>query len=297
MLHLRKDNENSGVQRLATLLEKDIRKCVSRALDEDINSGDITAELISPNSHSIAEIISREKAVVCGISWVNEVLSQLDPSTEIEWFVKDGDFIKSNQILATIKGVTRILLTAERTILNFLQTLSGTATSASRYAGIAKNSSVQILDTRKTIPGLRLAQKYAVSVGGCKNHRIGLFDSYLIKENHIKACGGITSAVRRAREIRPDLEVQVEVENLNEFHEAINASVDIILIDNFSAEEVNEIGELKNSATKIEVSGNINEDNLAEYLSANKIIDRISCGSLTKSVKSVDLSMRLTQTG
>ena len=297
MLHLRKDNENSGVQRLATLLEKDIRKCVSRALDEDINSGDITAELISPNSSSVAEIISREKAVVCGISWVNEVLSQLDPSTEIEWFVKDGDFIKSNQILATIKGFTRILLTAERTILNFLQTLSGTATSASRYAGIAKNSSVQILDTRKTIPGLRLAQKYAVSVGGCKNHRIGLFDSYLIKENHIKACGGITSAVRRAREIRPDLEVQVEVENLNEFHEAINASADIILIDNFSAEEVNEIGELKNSATKIEISGNINEDNLAEYLSANKIIDRISCGSLTKSVKSVDLSMILTQTG
>ncbi len=297
MLHLRKDNENSGVQRLATLLEKDIRKCVSRALDEDINSGDITAELISPNSSSVAEIISREKAVVCGISWVNEVLSQLDPSTEIEWFVKDGDFIKSNQILATIKGFTRILLTAERTILNFLQTLSGTATSASRYAGIAKNSSVQILDTRKTIPGLRLAQKYAVSVGGCKNHRIGLFDSYLIKENHIKACGGITSAVRRARQIRPDLEVQVEVENLNEFHEAINASADIILIDNFSAEEVNEIGELKNSATKIEISGNINEDNLAEYLSANKIIDRISCGSLTKSVKSVDLSMRLMQTG
>ena len=297
MLHLRKDNENSGVQRLATLLEKDIRKCVSRALDEDINSGDITAELISPNSHSIAEIISREKAVICGINWVNEVLSQLDPSTEIEWFVKDGDFIKSNQILATIKGFTRILLTAERTILNFLQTLSGTATSASRYAGIAKNSSVQILDTRKTIPGLRLAQKYAVSVGGCKNHRIGLFDSYLIKENHIKACGGITSAVRRARQIRPDLEVQVEVENLNEFHEAINASADIILIDNFSAEEVNEIGELKNSATKIEISGNINEDNLAEYLSANKIIDRISCGSLTKSVKSVDLSMRLMQTG
>ena len=297
MLHLRKDNENSGVQRLATLLEKDIRKCVSRALDEDINSGDITAELISPNSSSVAEIISREKAVVCGISWVNEVLSQLDPSTEIEWFVKDGDFIKSNQILATIKGFTRILLTAERTILNFLQTLSGTATSASRYAGIAKNSSVQILDTRKTIPGLRLAQKYAVSVGGCKNHRIGLFDSYLIKENHIKACGGITSAVRRAREIRPDLEVQVEVENLNEFHEAINASADIILIDNFSAEEVNEIGELKNPATKIEISGNINEDNLAEYLSANKIIDRISCGSLTKSVKSVDLSMKLTQTG
>ena len=297
MLHLRKDNENSGVQRLATLLEKDIRKCVSRALDEDINSGDITAELISPNSSSVAEIISREKAVVCGISWVNEVLSQLDPSTEIEWFVKDGDFIESNQILATIKGLTRILLTAERTILNFLQTLSGTATSASRYAGIAKNSSVQILDTRKTIPGLRLAQKYAVSVGGCKNHRIGLFDSYLIKENHIKACGGITSAVRRARQIRPDLEVQVEVENLNEFHEAINASADIILIDNFSAEEVNEIGELKNSATKIEISGNINEDNLAEYLSANKIIDRISCGSLTKSVKSVDLSMILTQTG
>ena len=297
MLHLRKDNENSGVQRLATLLEKDIRKCVSRALDEDINSGDITAELISPNSSSVAEIISREKAVVCGVSWVNEVLSQLDPSTEIEWFVKDGDFIKSNQILATIKGLTRILLTAERTILNFLQTLSGTATSASRYAGIAKNSSVQILDTRKTIPGLRLAQKYAVSVGGCKNHRIGLFDSYLIKENHIKACGGITSAVKRAREIRPDLEVQVEVENLNEFNEAINASVDIILIDNFSAEEVNEIGELKNPATKIEISGNINEDNLAEYLSANKIIDRISCGSLTKSVKSVDLSMRLTQTG
>ena len=297
MLHLRKDNENSGVQTLATLLEKDIRKCVSRALDEDINSGDITAELISPNSSSVAEIISREKAVVCGISWVNEVLSQLDPSTEIEWFVKDGDFIKSNQILATIKGFTRILLTAERTILNFLQTLSGTATSASRYAGIAKNSSVQILDTRKTIPGLRLAQKYAISVGGCKNHRIGLFDSYLIKENHIKACGGITKAVRRAREIRPDLEVQVEVENLSEFNEAINASVDIILIDNFSAEEVNEIGELKNPATRIEISGNINEDNLAEYLSSNKIIDRISCGSLTKSVKSVDLSMRLTKTG
>ena len=297
MLHLRKDNENSGVQRLKAFLEKDIPKCVSRALEEDINSGDITAELISPNSFSVAEIISREKAVVCGINWVNEVLSQLDPTTKIEWFVKDGDFIKPNQILASIKGFTRILLTAERTILNFLQTLSGTATSANRYASIAKNSSVKILDTRKTIPGLRLAQKYAISIGGCKNHRIGLFDSFLIKENHIKACGGITKAVRRAREIRPDLEVQVEVENLNEFNEAINASVDVILIDNFSSEEVNKIGKLKNPAPKIEVSGNINEDNLAEYLSANKIINRISCGSLTKSVNSVDLSMRLTQTG
>ena len=281
------------MNKLSTLLEKDIPRCISRALEEDINSGDITSKLIPEKLRSKAEIVTREFAILCGVSWVNEIFAQLDASVQLHWFAKDGDQIKPNQVFLKLEGSTKVLLTAERTILNFLQTLSGTATRAYQYAQIAKHSNIQILDTRKTIPGLRLAQKYAVSIGGCTNHRLGLYDAFLIKENHIKACGGISMAIERARKIEPNCEIQIEVENLEEFRQAINAKADIILVDNFSTEDMKNISRIETYSTKIEASGNINLNNLANHLKSSLQINRISCGDLTKSIKAIDLSMRL----
>ena len=281
------------LNKLSTLLEKDIPRCISRALEEDINSGDITSKLIPEKLRSKAEIVTREFAILCGVSWVNEIFAQLDASVQLHWFAKDGDQIKPNQVFLKLEGSTKVLLTAERTILNFLQTLSGTATRAYQYAQIAKHSNIQILDTRKTIPGLRLAQKYAVSIGGCTNHRLGLYDAFLIKENHIKACGGISMAIERARKIEPNCEIQIEVENLEEFRQAINAKADIILVDNFSTEDMKNISRIETYSTKIEASGNINLNNLANHLKSSLQINRISCGDLTKSIKAIDLSMRL----
>ena len=281
------------MNKLSTLLEKDIPRCISRALEEDINSGDITSKLIPEKLRSKAEIVTREFAILCGVSWVNEIFAQLDASVQLHWFAKDGDQIKPNQVFLKLEGSTKVLLTAERTILNFLQTLSGTATRAYQYAQIAKHSNIQILDTRKTIPGLRLAQKYAVSIGGCTNHRLGLYDAFLIKENHIKACGGISIAIERARKMEPDCEIQIEVENLEEFRQAINAKADIILVDNFSTEDMKNISRIETYSTKIEASGNINLNNLANHLKSSLQINRISCGDLTKSIKAIDLSMRL----
>ena len=281
------------MNKLSTLLEKDIPRCISRALEEDINSGDITSKLIPEKLRSKAEIVTREFAILCGVSWVNEIFAQLDASVQLHWFAKDGDQIKPNQVFLKLEGSTKVLLTAERTILNFLQTLSGTATRAYQYAQIAKHSNIQILDTRKTIPGLRLAQKYAVSIGGCTNHRLGLYDAFLIKENHIKACGGISMAIERARKIEPNCEIQIEVENLEEFRQAINAKADIILVDNFSTEDMKNISRIETYSTKIEASGNINLNNLANHLKSSLQINRISSGDLTKSIKAIDLSMRL----
>ena len=281
------------LNKLSTLLEKDIPRCISRALEEDINSGDITSKLIPEKLRSKAEIVTREFAILCGVSWVNEIFAQLDASVQLHWFAKDGDQIKPDQVFLKLEGSTKVLLTAERTILNFLQTLSGTATRAYQYAQIAKHSNIQILDTRKTIPGLRLAQKYAVSIGGCTNHRLGLYDAFLIKENHIKACGGISMAIERARKIEPNCEIQIEVENLEEFRQAINAKADIILVDNFSTEDMKNISRIETYSTKIEASGNINLNNLANHLKSSLQINRISCGDLTKSIKAIDLSMRL----
>ena len=281
------------LNKLSTLLEKDIPRCISRALEEDINSGDITSKLIPEKLRSKAEIVTREFAILCGVSWVNEIFAQLDASVQLEWLAEDGDQIKPDQVFLKLEGSTKVLLTAERTILNFLQTLSGTATRAYQYAQIAKHSNIQILDTRKTIPGLRLAQKYAVSIGGCANHRLGLYDAFLIKENHIKACGGISIAIEQARKMEPNFEIQIEVENLEEFHQAINAKADIILVDNFSTEDMKNISRIETYSTKIEASGNINLNNLANHLKSSLQINRISCGDLTKSINAIDLSMRL----
>lgn len=275
--------------REATL--NDIPQCVARALQEDIGAGDITALLIPQRQHAKAEIICRQPAVICGCAWVDEVFAQLDSTVQLNWLVQDGDTVEANQPLLTLSGNARILLTGERTALNFLQLLSGTATLARHYAGLATNSQVKILDTRKTIPGLRLAQKYAVTVGGCHNHRIGLYDAFLIKENHIAACGGIALAVAKAREIAPEKPVEVEVESLDELNQALDSSVDVVMLDNFSPEDINRLNQLNLGTTKVEVSGDITHEKVAGYL--HSAVSYISSGSLTKHVQAVDLSMRL----
>ena len=269
----------------------DIPQCVARALAEDIGPGDITAKLIGNSQYATAGVISREAAVICGRPWVDEVFHQLNPNTVIEWHIEEGEVVKPNQSLLTISGNTRVLLTGERCALNFLQTLSGTATTAREYANIIQGSEIQILDSRKTIPGLRLAQKYAVLIGGCKNHRMGLYDAFLIKENHILACGGIPEAVARAREIAPSKTVEVEVETMTQLKQAIDAKADRVMLDNFSIDDLEELHKLDLDATKIEVSGNITSEKVESYVHPS--INYISSGSLTKHVRAIDLSMRL----
>lgn len=270
----------------------DIPPCVARALQEDIGQGDLTAMLIPADKHAQALVICREKAVICGRPWVDEVFRQLDPNTSIEWHIEEGDEVSPNQRLFSLSGNARVLLTGERAALNFLQTLSGTATLARQYAALAINSDVRILDTRKTIPGLRLAQKYAVTVGGCDNHRLGLYDAFLIKENHIAACGGLRQAITQARKIASDKMVEVEVESLDELHQALAAKADVVMLDNFSSEDIAQLATLDFGETKIEVSGNITEHSVKQYISS--AIHYISSGSLTKHIRAVDLSMRLT---
>ncbi len=269
----------------------DIPQCVARALQEDIGHGDITALLIPAEKDAQAVVICRDQAVICGRPWVDEVFRQLDPNTSIEWHIDEGDEVSPNQRLFTLSGNARVLLTGERAALNFLQTLSATATLARQYAALAINSDVRILDTRKTIPGLRLAQKYAVTVGGCDNHRLGLYDAFLIKENHIAACGGIGQAVAQARTIAADKLVEVEVESLDELDQALAAKADVVMLDNFSPEDIVQLAELDFGDTKIEVSGNITEETVQQYISS--AVNYISSGSLTKHIRAVDLSMRL----
>ena len=279
---------------MSNLLEAtlaDLPSCVARALQEDIGSGDITAMLIPEQQQAKGEVLCREHAVICGCAWVDEVFRQLDPNTTINWLVQDGDPVVPDQVLFTLIGNARVLLTGERTALNFLQMLSGTATLARQYAELTTGSEVRILDTRKTIPGLRLAQKYAVAVGGCNNHRIGLYDAFLIKENHIAACGGIALAVAKAREIAPEKLVEVEVENLDELNEALEAQADVVMLDNFSPSDIENLKHLNVGETKIEVSGNITHESVKQYISS--AVNYISSGSLTKHVQAVDLSMRL----
>ena len=275
---------------LLSAVQNDIPLSVSRALAEDIGDGDITAQLIPQQKQATAVVISREAAVICGRPWVDEVFQQLDKSIEIEWHITEGETVKANQKLFTLSGNARVLLTGERTALNFLQTLSATATSAQKYAALAPNSQIKILDTRKTIPGLRLAQKYAVAIGGCHNHRVGLYDAFLIKENHIAACGGITQAIEKARSIASDKQVEVEVENLDELHQALAAKADIIMLDNFSPADIEALSSIDLGETKIEVSGDITEEKLRGY--NHGAINFISSGSLTKHISAVDLSMR-----
>ena len=269
----------------------DIPATVARALQEDIGTGDITAMLIPADKQARAAVISRETAVICGRAWVDEVFRQLDPATQIEWHINEGDLVSPEQRLFTIEGNARILLTGERAALNFLQTLSATATLAREYADLAAGSDVKILDTRKTIPGLRLAQKYAVTVGGCHNHRIGLYDAFLIKENHIAACGGIAEAVAQARTIAADKLVEVEVESVDELHQALGAKADVVMLDNFSPADFATLAAIDFGDTRIEVSGNITAETVQQYISS--AVNYISSGSLTKHIRAVDLSMRL----
>jgi len=265
---------------------------VKTALEEDIGSGDITAELIPANELAFANVISRESAVIAGQAWVNEVFNQVDPEVIIKWNVKDGDSVEPNQILFTLSGRSRSLLTGERAALNFLQTLSGTASVASQYAKRVAATNVRLLDTRKTIPGLRIAQKYAVTCGGCYNHRIGLYDAFLIKENHIMACGGIEAAITTAKRNHRDKPVEVEVENFNELQQALKAGADIIMLDNFTPEQMREAVREVAGRAKLEASGNITDETLVSF--AETGVDYISIGALTKHCKAVDLSMRFT---
>ena len=276
---------------IAKIIAEDIPKSVARALEEDIGSGDISAQLIDANKQATGTVISREKAVICGRPWVDEVFKQLDPRVIIDWHISEGDWVTENQSLFSVSGNARVLLSAERCALNFLQTLSGTATTARQYASLANDSQVKILDTRKTIPGLRLAQKYAIDIGGCSNHRIGLYDAFLIKENHIIACGGIAQAVHRAKEIAPQKDIEVEVESLVELQQAVEAGAHRVMLDNFTRDQILQIETFDLGNTKIEVSGNITEYSLSQYLDTP--IDFISSGSLTKHVHAIDLSMRL----
>jgi len=271
--------------------ERDIQRAVEQALAEDIGSGDITARLIPEDRTATATIITREEAVLCGQPWVNEVFRQLDSAVSITWHCREGAAISSNETLCSLSGSARSLLTGERTALNFLQTLSGTATTARQYARLVEGTDIKVLDTRKTLPGLRLAQKYAVRVGGCHNHRVGLYDAFLIKENHIAACGGITTAISTARSIAPDRPVEVEVENLEEYREALAAGADIIMLDNFSGSDIRSAIALKSGVVKLEISGNLDRDNIASV--ALKGIDYLSSGSLTKHCRAIDFSMRI----
>tara|TARA_R110001592_G_scaffold52649_9_gene161346 strand:- start:56612 stop:57448 length:837 start_codon:yes stop_codon:yes gene_type:complete len=272
-------------------LKHAIQASVRLALQEDIGSGDITAQLISEEKNAEAKVITRENAVICGIDWVNAVFKSISDKLSIEWLVKDGDNVKADSTLFIIKGPARAILTGERAALNFLQTLSGTATLSHEYAQKVAHTKVQLLDTRKTIPGLRLAQKYAVQCGGCFNHRLGLYDAFLIKENHIMACGGINAAIQQAKIIAADKPVEVEVENLQEFDEALKAKADIIMLDNFSISEMLQAVANNASRAKLEASGNVNLETLVPI--AETGVDYISIGALTKDCKSIDLSMRI----
>jgi nicotinate-nucleotide pyrophosphorylase (carboxylating) len=272
-------------------LQPTIEANVRLAIEEDVSTGDITAELIPESLQAKAEIISRDQAVIAGSAWVNEVFKQVDPTVEVDWKVADGDSVAPNTLLFTLKGSARSLLTGERAALNFLQTLSGTATLAKQYSDKVANTPVKLLDTRKTLPGLRLAQKYAVTCGGCYNHRIGLFDAFLIKENHILAAGGIEAAISQAKSNHPGKPVEVEVESFDELNQALEAGADIIMLDNFTPDQMREAVALVDGRVKLEASGNITDDTLVSY--AETGVDYISIGALTKHCRAIDLSMRL----
>ncbi|AUL73803.1 nicotinate-nucleotide diphosphorylase (carboxylating) [Pseudoalteromonas sp. 13-15] len=272
-----------------------LSQLVTLALDEDLNyqtaaDGDITAQLIPQNEQASAKVITREDCTFCGKDIIIEVFKQVDPTVQVSVLVNDGDVVTANSTLFTAKGSARAILTAERTALNFVQTLSGTATTTAHYVKELSGTSTQLLDTRKTIPGLRALQKYAVKCGGGANHRIGLFDAFLIKENHIAACGGINKAIAQAKLNHPSKPVEVEVESLQELKQAIDAGADIIMLDNFSVEQIKQAVILTNKRAKLEVSGNMTLETLKTYSQAG--VDFISSGALTKNLQSIDLSMR-----
>ncbi|NQY86327.1 MAG: carboxylating nicotinate-nucleotide diphosphorylase [Colwellia sp.] len=293
-------------------LQQDITATTTWALKEDLGAfdseeacaqQDITAMLIPENEQAVATVITREDCIICGVAWVNEVFKQLDASlsctdeqatkissTKITWFVNDGQMVKANTTLFELEGNARTLLTGERVALNFLQTLSGTATLTSKYVQELAGSNTKLLDTRKTLPGLRSAQKYSVLCGGGVNHRIGLFDAFLIKENHIAACGGIAQAVATAKKNHSDKTVEVEVESMDELQQALDAGADIIMLDNFTPTMIEQAVIATRNKAKLEVSGNMTIETLREYSKAG--VDFISSGALTKHLQAIDLSMR-----
>lgn len=274
-------------------LPNNIEETVRRALKEDIGSGDVTADLIDPDQQSEATVICRGHAILAGRAWFNEVFKQLDDSIKIEWQFYDADNISAGSTLCTLSGNTRALLSGERVALNLLQTLSATATQTDRYAESIGSFYGRILDTRKTLPNLRAAQKYAVTCGGGVNHRIGLYDMVLIKENHIMATGSISKAIEKARALHPALQVEIEVENLEEFAEARTANADIIMLDNFSIDDLRTAVE-QNEGTniKLEASGNVSLKTVRNI--ADTGVDYISVGEITKNITAIDLSMRFT---
>ncbi|GGJ00967.1 nicotinate-nucleotide diphosphorylase [Shewanella hanedai] len=294
------------------MLENDIRLAVKIALEEDLgyqdestsnkgsaldrSSADITAQLIPADRYAQASLITREEGVFCGKAWAEQVFNQLGGEVALHWHVDDGDLLVHNQLLCELSGPARAILTGERTAMNFIQTLSGVATLTKQYTDRIAATNTKLLDTRKTIPGLRTAQKYAVTCGGGKNHRIGLFDAFLIKENHIMACGGIAQAISKARELYPDKLVEVEVENILELQQALEASSDVIMLDNFDVTMMIEAVELNKrlpnaQQAKLEVSGNVTLETIGHF--AKTGVDYISVGALTKHVRALDLSLRL----
>ena len=272
-------------------LKSSIQHNVEYALAEDIGSGDITAGLIPENLLAKGKIKSREKAVICGRPWIDELFYQVDSRLQVSWQVTEGQQINPDQVILTVEGNARALLRAERSALNFLQTLSGIATRCNAFSGMVQHTGVRLLDTRKTIPGLRVAQKYAVAQGGCCNHRMGLYDAFLIKENHIAICGGIASAINQARRQLPDKTVELEVESIEELQQALAAEADTIMLDNFSLDDLIKAVEITQGKVKLEASGNITEENLR--IIAETGVDFISMGTLTKDCKAIDLTMNI----
>lgn len=267
-----------------------IRSTVQMSLEEDIGSGDITAALIPASVLARASIITNEAGIFCGKSWAETAYTLLDPAIEWKWAAEDGQFIVAKQVLAYVKGPARALVTGERTVLNWLQTLSGTATAAARYVEALRGTSARLLDTRKTIPGLRYAQKYAVQCGGGLNHRIGLYDKILIKENHLMAAGSMTNILQRAREKYPNFSVEIEVETLTEFQEALLQQPDLILLDDFTLPDIKKAVALNKRPCWLEVSGGVGLHNIREV--AQTGVDFISVGAITKHVQALDMSMR-----
>lgn len=274
---------------MSDALLEGLEETVRNALAEDIGSGDITTELIPEDRDAEARVICRQHATLCGEPWVNEVFRQIDPAAVIEWRHHDGESLSPNDVVFIARGKARSLLTAERTALNFLQTLSSVASRAKTIAAQVKHTGVKILDTRKTIPGLRLAQKYAVQVGDCFNHRIGLYDAYLIKENHISACGGISKAIDNARRLHPERNVEVEVENHEQLCEALAADADIVLLDNHTLDMLREAVKINNGQSKLEASGGYDINSAIAV--AETGVDYISVGSLTKHIYATDFTM------
>jgi len=279
---------------LLEVLDVPLLQTVRSALSEDVGSGDITAHLIPASRGACAGVICREPAVLCGMAWFNAVFAELDTRIHVDWQVHDGARIVAGQRLCTLQGPARAMLTGERTALNFLQTLSGTASLARRYADVVADLPVRILDTRKTLPGLRLAQKYAVRIGGCHNHRTGLYDGILIKENHIMAAGSIQQAVQQSRTENPGMPVEIEVENEAQILLALEAGADRLLLDNLPLPELKRAVKLVDKRARLEASGGITLENLREVALTG--VDFISIGTLTKNVQAIDLSMLFEKT-